>query len=123
MVQEEQVQRWLPQALGGNFGQDVHAAYLGGDPKVLAGPLLHPQYPGMAADPALFPGGQFGRENQDQLHICALRQPGLAVEEHAIRADVASLSADFRIRRRAADAHRQCGHHSLAGTSINLRGH
>jgi hypothetical protein len=55
--------------LGGNFRKDVHAPDLGGDPEVFAKPLLHPQYTGMAADPALFPGGQLGRENQNQFQI------------------------------------------------------
>jgi len=48
-----------------DLGQDIHSPDFGRDPKVGARPLFYTQNPGVAANPAFFPGGQFGREDED----------------------------------------------------------
>jgi hypothetical protein len=82
--------KWSSTNLHGGFGEDVHAADLGGHPKFWA-VLLNPDDRGLAAHPALLAGGEFGGENQDQFHVASLFHAGLGVEKDSVGADVASV--------------------------------
>jgi hypothetical protein len=79
--------------LGRNLWQQVHPPNFGCDSEILARTMLNAQYAGVAADPTLLSRGQFGRENENQLHIRTLGHAGLGVQEHAIRADITRVSA------------------------------
>jgi hypothetical protein len=89
-----------------NLRKYVHSPNLGRNPEVLAGALFHTQYPGMTANPALLPGSQFGREDEDELYIRAFRHVGLGIKEYAIRAEISSLGAQGRTPCSAPDADR-----------------
>lgn len=74
----------------------------------------------MAADPAFLPGGQFWGQDEDQFQDRALHQPGLGIQEYAIGAHIAGVSAQLRFARSGAYTDRQLGDNSFAGPSIDL---
>jgi hypothetical protein len=74
-----------------SFGQNVHAPNLGRHPKV-GSVFLDANDGRLATNPAFFPGGEFGRENQHQLDVRSLFHAGAGVKKDAIGADVASMS-------------------------------
>jgi hypothetical protein len=102
-----------------NFWQYIHSADLGRYSEILARPLFHSQDTGMAAHPALLPGGKLGRKDKNQLQVRALYYPRLGIEEHSACAHISSLGAEFGILA-ASYEHGQAGNHSVAGASIDL---
>jgi hypothetical protein len=109
--------------LGRNLGQNVHSSDLSGYAEIIAGALFHSQNSGVTTDPALLARGEFGRKYENQFHLRAFHHAGLGIEEHAIRADVASLGGEFSTSGGAANANRDGCNDSVAGTAINLRRH
>jgi hypothetical protein len=57
--------RLFVEKLRWNLWQHFHSPDFGRDPKIIAQAFFHPQHAGMAANPALLAGSQFGRQDQD----------------------------------------------------------
>jgi hypothetical protein len=110
-------------ARDGNLRQDVHPPDFCGYPEVFARALLHPHYAGVAANPALLPGCEFGGKNQDQFHIRPLNHAGCTIEKYAMGADIASFNAQLAVSSRALNAHRKTSNNPSAGAAIDVRSH
>src|ERR1700733_14925902 len=106
-----------------DFGEDVHAADLGGHPELSAF-FLDPDDGRLAADPAFLAGSEFGRKDQDQLDIGALFHTRLGIEEYAVRAHVAGLCGVVCTLGRAharGNAGRDSGSGAALGVSFHRR--
>ena len=102
--------------LRGDFGEDVHAADLGGHAE-LCSLFFYADDRRLAADPALFARGELGRKDQHQLDFGALLHAGLGVEEHAVGANIASLRGVVGALR-SADARGHAGRDSCSCAAI-----
>jgi hypothetical protein len=105
------------------FRENVHPADLGGYAEVFPWTWFYAQYTGMAANPALLPGGKFGRKDENQFHVRALYHAGLGIEEHPAGAHISSLCTQFRSPADAFDLHWHTSGNSAAGPAIDLRSH
>jgi len=74
----------------GDFGEDIHAANLGGYAEVGAA-IFDPNDGGLTTDPAFFARGELRREDENEFDVGSLLHGGVGVEEHAIGADVTSM--------------------------------
>lgn len=100
-----------------DFGEDVHAADLGGHPEFR--PLLHPDHGRLAADPAPLARGEFWGKDQDEFDVRSLLHSGTGVKEHPIGADVTGLGLKVRpLGRTHTGGNAGCD--STAGTALGL---
>jgi hypothetical protein len=121
--QKDAGSEWQMYWLGGYLRQNVHALNFGRDAEGGTCSLLYAQDAGVAADPALLTGGQLWRQDENQLDVRAFRHAGVGIEKYAIRADIASLGAQFGIRGIVANPHRQLGDDSFARAAVGIRSH
>ena len=84
------------QRSGWDFREHVQAIDCGGDSELVA--VLHPNDPGLAACPLLFPQSEFRRQYQDDFQLAAFRDSPIRVEEDAAHAEVPRDRRDLGVR-------------------------